>query len=97
MQRAEVGTGLGVGIVVVVVVVAAVRDGAADAEGGGRDAGARQVELRVEGVFPDVLGAEGVGDVGFVEEDADAAGGGGCLVRAGAEEVGGELGEAGWG
>jgi len=46
-------------------------------------------------VLPDVLGGEGVGDVGFVEEDADAAGGGELFVGAGVEEGGGEVDEAG--
>ncbi len=46
-------------------------------------------------VLPDVLGREGVGDVAFVEEDADAARGGELFVWAGVEEGGGEVDEAG--
>lgn len=41
--------------------------------------------------------AEGVGDVGFVEQDADASGGGGLFVGPVAEEGGGEFDEAGCG
>lgn len=74
------------------------RDAAAcGAEGGGEDGAVREVEGWVVGVLPDVLGGEGVGYVGFVEEDADAARGGGLFVGACAEEGGGELGEAGLG
>lgn len=59
------------------------------------DAVVGQVEGWVVGVLPDVLRAERVGNVGFVEEDADAAGGGGLFVGAVAEEGGGEVDEAG--